>query len=452
MTKGDKIQFPIEMSIPWILTEHILEKKDPYLTQYVLYPLDLYNDSAQCALRHFKRQFLYDEIEAEAMLSFDQFVYKLSEDIYSYYRLLASMMLLNKSFKSECKRFGMTFPTVTKINYVPLMQQHNVQMLGRTVDLQHLIAHRINESFLKSINIAIGRYESSDITGIMELDGLLRITREAHKMLQQHLKLDSFEALLKEANHSISSPYGRIVLFTLLELNDYVVPHFCYNAATSRFVKTTLPFVDEVERGKPLTAAHSHLYGNKHLQHCYSAIFSRCRNFIGAPHFLAMVGVMGYQDIALIVKELGSNVRMMIKNRLLPYLGPLQSVMPKRCILPRYEYTSPGVLGYFQAQLAAIVGYTELQPKVFQCLREIGNTTVVAMHLEQAMSVKESTELVISGMFQNIIPRPFIKKGVPDDPKKQDEEMKKQLQSLELKYRYQHVIAVISGKGTGEVQ
>lgn len=35
MTRGDKIQFPIEMSMPWILTEHILEKKDPYLTQYM---------------------------------------------------------------------------------------------------------------------------------------------------------------------------------------------------------------------------------------------------------------------------------------------------------------------------------------------------------------------------------------------------------------------------------
>ena len=33
--------------------------------RYVLYPLDLYNDSAQYALTKFKKQFLYDEIEAE---------------------------------------------------------------------------------------------------------------------------------------------------------------------------------------------------------------------------------------------------------------------------------------------------------------------------------------------------------------------------------------------------
>lgn len=35
--------------------------------RYVLYPLDLYNDSGYYALTKFKKQFLYDEIEAEVM-------------------------------------------------------------------------------------------------------------------------------------------------------------------------------------------------------------------------------------------------------------------------------------------------------------------------------------------------------------------------------------------------
>jgi len=35
------------------------------VSRYVLYPLDLYNDSAHYALTKFKKQFLYDEIEAE---------------------------------------------------------------------------------------------------------------------------------------------------------------------------------------------------------------------------------------------------------------------------------------------------------------------------------------------------------------------------------------------------
>ena len=33
--------------------------------RYILYPLDLYNDSAHYALHNFKKQFLFDEVEAE---------------------------------------------------------------------------------------------------------------------------------------------------------------------------------------------------------------------------------------------------------------------------------------------------------------------------------------------------------------------------------------------------
>jgi cytoplasmic FMR1 interacting protein len=50
----------------------------------VLYPLDLYNDSAFYALNVFKKQFLYDEVEAEVNLCFDQFVYKLSDQVSKY--------------------------------------------------------------------------------------------------------------------------------------------------------------------------------------------------------------------------------------------------------------------------------------------------------------------------------------------------------------------------------
>ena len=35
------------------------------VSRYILYPLDLYNDSAHYALTKFRKQFLYDEVEAE---------------------------------------------------------------------------------------------------------------------------------------------------------------------------------------------------------------------------------------------------------------------------------------------------------------------------------------------------------------------------------------------------
>ena len=39
------------------------------MLEYVLYPLDLYNDSAYYALTKFKRQFLYDEVSGQSYFS-----------------------------------------------------------------------------------------------------------------------------------------------------------------------------------------------------------------------------------------------------------------------------------------------------------------------------------------------------------------------------------------------
>lgn len=79
------------MSMPWILTEHVLSMSDGSLLDSILYQvfffpnilhvnsivmknvkilddkrglfqLDLYNDAAQFALLKFRKQFLYDEV------------------------------------------------------------------------------------------------------------------------------------------------------------------------------------------------------------------------------------------------------------------------------------------------------------------------------------------------------------------------------------------------------
>jgi cytoplasmic FMR1 interacting protein len=50
---------------------------------------------------------------------------------------------------------------------VTLLRQRHVQLLGRSIDLNRLICQRINNSMLKSLELAISRFESGDITGIV---------------------------------------------------------------------------------------------------------------------------------------------------------------------------------------------------------------------------------------------------------------------------------------------
>lgn len=85
------IQFPIEMSVPWILTELVLTDKNVAPTvptaDCLLYILDIYNDAAQSALYSLGQQYLYEEVEAEANLVLDQLVYLLSDEIYAHYKV-----------------------------------------------------------------------------------------------------------------------------------------------------------------------------------------------------------------------------------------------------------------------------------------------------------------------------------------------------------------------------
>ena len=185
MTMGKHIQFPIEMSMPWILTEHILETKNPLFMDCLLYPLDLYNDSAHYALNVFKKKFLYDEIEAEVNLCFDQFVYKLSEQIYAHYKNLAGNIMIDKKFKEECQKLGTSIEHPAN-RYIPILCQKHVQLLGRSIDLNRLICQRINTNMKKSLEFAFSKFEGGDITGIVELEALIRVNKITHNLLSKH--------------------------------------------------------------------------------------------------------------------------------------------------------------------------------------------------------------------------------------------------------------------------
>ena len=55
------IQFPIALSMPWILVDTALQTK--IIKENIMYPFEIYNDAAERALRVLRQQFLFDEIE-----------------------------------------------------------------------------------------------------------------------------------------------------------------------------------------------------------------------------------------------------------------------------------------------------------------------------------------------------------------------------------------------------
>ncbi|RDD41868.1 Cytoplasmic FMR1-interacting protein 2 [Trichoplax sp. H2] len=389
MTMGKRIQFPIEMSMPWILISYILESKEPSLVEFILYPLDLYNDSANFALYRFRRQHLFDEIEAEVNLCFDQLVYNISDHIYSYYKTVAGSMILDKRFRSEAPSASQLRPAPSN-RYKSILQQKHVQLLGRNIDMNRLITQRINSAVQKSLDIAINRFESKAICGIIELETLINVNKQAHKMMSEFLSLTSFDLMLQEADHSISSPYGRITLHAYSELYYDVIPNYCYNSTTNRFVRTKFTFVDEVEREPASRCQHHQLFGTKALNAAYSAIFSLYDGYIGMPHFASIVRLVRHRGITEVISDLLKLVVNSLHSATMEYCRVLMNGLPKKCHLPRFDYGSAGVLDYYHAQLKDILQYRELKMDVFQQFREIGNSVVFCMMIDQALKKVQS--------------------------------------------------------------
>uniref|UniRef100_A0A2K5F0V3 Cytoplasmic FMR1 interacting protein 2 n=1 Tax=Aotus nancymaae TaxID=37293 RepID=A0A2K5F0V3_AOTNA len=445
LTMGRRIQFPIEMSMPWILTDHILETKEPSMMEYVLYPLDLYNDSAYYALTKFKKQFLYDEIEAEVNLCFDQFVYKLADQIFAYYKAMAGSVLLDKRFRAECKNYGVIIPYPPSNRYETLLKQRHVQLLGRSIDLNRLITQRISAAMYKSLDQAISRFESEDLTSIVELEWLLEINRLTHRLLCKHMTLDSFDAMFREANHNVSAPYGRITLHVFWELNFDFLPNYCYNGSTNRFVRTAIPFTQEPQRDKPANVQPYYLYGSKPLNIAYSHIYSSYRNFVGPPHFKTICRLLGYQGIAVVMEELLKIVKSLLQGTILQYVKTLIEVMPKICRLPRHEYGSPGILEFFHHQLKDIIEYAELKTDVFQSLREVGNAILFCLLIEQALvSPLRVFPSLVALCALNLI-------FCSVTPFAEGERLEVRMKRLEAKYAPLHLVPLIERLGTPQM-
>lgn len=100
----NSIQFPIDMSIPWIYLDFILSEQNLNhisLIDNVLYVLDVYNDVAYDILHVYQSQLLYNELEAEVSLVFDQIIFLLAKDIFHYYKEQALSKHLDKVYTMQ---------------------------------------------------------------------------------------------------------------------------------------------------------------------------------------------------------------------------------------------------------------------------------------------------------------------------------------------------------------
>jgi len=161
--------------------------------------------------------------------------------------------------------------------------------------------------------------------------------------------LEDFDALFKEADQNVTSSYGRITVHILYEINSDILPNFCYNQSTMRFVPTKLRLIKQRKREDPPSYLVQDLWGSKAVQTAFQTINSLYNQFIGHQHFKCMTKYLGYQGIALIMSEFFKFIEISVSLALIREMLGLFMFIIKQKIVE--NYLDKNFLQYQQALL-----------------------------------------------------------------------------------------------------
>ncbi|XP_058101351.1 protein PIR [Magnolia sinica] len=386
------IQFPIECSLPWMLVDHVIESQDGGLLESVLMPFDIYNDSAQHALVVLKQRFLYDEIEAEVDLCFDQLVFMLSENIFTYYKSRAASELLDPSFLFALDN-GDKY-SVQPARFNAIFKMRRVKLLGRTIDFRNLITQRMNKVFRENIDFLFDRFESQDLCAVVELQQLLEILRLTHQVLSEHLSIDSFTLMLNEMQENISliSYSSRLSSQIWTEMQNDFLPNFILCNTTQRFIRSSKVPRHPVQKPTVPFAKPSFYCGSPELNMAYQSFARLHSGFFGIPHMFAIVKLLQSRSIPWLIRALLDHISSKITS-LEPKITGLQEALPKSIGLLPFDGGVAGCQKFVQEHLNW-GSKSELKAEIIHDLKEIGSILYWMGLLDIVMREVETTQFM----------------------------------------------------------
>ncbi|KAL2641399.1 hypothetical protein R1flu_008986 [Riccia fluitans] len=396
------IQFPIESSLPWMLADHIIESQDAGLLESVLMPFDVYNDSAEYALRVLKQRFLYDEIEAEVDLCFDQLVYKLSEHMFSYYKSCAASKALDLAFINAVENHDKY--TVFPRRYEALFRMRHFQLLGRSIDLAFLLGQRINKIFRENLEYLLERFESQDICHVVELQRLVDILKATHELMSEHLTLDSFALIMSEVMENISliSFSGRLASQIFQEIQNDLLPNFILCNTTQRFVRSIKSSQRPLRRPAIPHAKSSFMCGSHDLNAAHSTISELYCKFFGLPHMFAILKLLGSRSLPWLVRALLDHLSQKL-SLLESRIDELCEALPKAISIPAPTLGVTGCLKIYKDQLHWATEY-EHKFEILQSLKEIGSLIFWMSLLDTAMREAETVHFMQVVPWLGVVP------------------------------------------------
>lgn len=268
--------------------------------------------------------------------------------------------MLDKPFKRQLDSIfkGSKF-VPSKSRWGVVLRQRHVNLLGRSIDLNHLLSQRINSFVATNLEQIIQKFESGPVTAVIEIETLVNQVRLTHFLASQSLTLDPFEAIYASANDatSLTSFRSRIGDHAVLELVRDVFPNYCYNSTSQRFIRAPHVFTEEIRRDNPPKINANFLYGNRVINIPYAAVGDLTRGFFGAQHLMALLNLVGVSDFPIILESCLNVIHDKINFQIEPYVNILLQGLPGSTKLPSYDYGTAGCFGYFQLLLKDLLAY-----------------------------------------------------------------------------------------------
>jgi cytoplasmic FMR1 interacting protein len=367
-----EVQFAIELSLAWILAEHVItvQHKSIPLVENILYTLDTYNDAAHRSISVLSQRFLYDEIEAEVNLIFDQLVFLVSDHVYSYYTNMVALRHVDAPHRERLLQTLKDADVPARRYHVPISQR-STHVLGRSIDLNSLITHHVNGKFYDDLDYCAKKLEASDLSQVMDYQKAICVVRETHELLDKHLELDPFIKILTTVDEALGPTAfaGRALMHILACLVTDVFPNYSYNGFTRRFVISPLADIDRSRHPNP--SCHHSAFGARPTRVCENASKLH-RSFIGMIHIEAIICTLGVAGVPLLTKKLLQFVKEQLDNTL-PYLYAIIKGFPPWNYKTIYELTT--CFGHIEAALQNFIrAGVDLRPEFFQAFKVVGNT------------------------------------------------------------------------------
>lgn len=391
-------QFSKSLSLTYALAKSTLSSPASVEMNATLHVLDIYNDAAHMAIKAYKQQHLFDEVEGEANCALDYAIKTLSRMIYMHQKTLQAAAHMDARFRAKLERAKHSGSTMqpTPFRNFPLINETNLRMVGRHVDLAGCIAEQVEMILLHDVEAALETFENNSFCGIMQLEShlsVIQLTRDALDDMLPTSSILGMRDLLVESNacgvgRDISK--GRI-LAHVINMIPQILLDFTYNHTTDRFTlsedQLTLREQDFVPAGP--FASHL-LYGSSATQ-WFEVVHKRERGYLGIEHFLSMIRVLGQAQLGIVIEGLLQGLARHFYDRVEPHVQNAARAMtsfeaPSVTVPLRTRITN------FERYTNAVFNNEESKGMAMQAFRVFGNGISIMRLIQGALDEVEIAE------------------------------------------------------------